>query len=51
MLYDSQKHSTPCANPITHSTSSRDDWLLYLTREERATFIATFGGWALDGMT
>lgn len=26
-------------------------WLMYLTRKERATFIATFGGWALDGMT
>jgi MFS family permease len=25
-------------------------WLFALTREERATLIATFGGWALDGM-
>ncbi|HZD31499.1 MAG TPA: MFS transporter, partial [Candidatus Angelobacter sp.] len=25
-------------------------WLLDLTREERATLIATFGGWGLDGM-
>jgi MFS family permease len=25
-------------------------WIFYLTRHERATLIATFGGWGLDGM-
>ena len=25
-------------------------WILDLTSDERATLIATFGGWALDGM-
>src|SRR5208337_2161410 len=38
-----------------HSTQSlqaatRRPWIFDLTRDERATLIATFGGWALDGM-
>jgi MFS family permease len=38
--------STSKAVPPQHSGF----WLFALTREERATLIATFGGWALDGM-
>ena len=33
-----------------NSSPRKRFWLLDLTREERATFIATFGGWGLDGM-
>ena len=36
--------------PLSHNTQKGRFWLLSLTQEERATFIATFGGWALDGM-
>jgi len=35
--------------PLAQNTQTRF-WLFTLTGEERATFIATFGGWALDGM-
>src|SRR5262249_61537817 len=38
--------------PIARSSTpvQRRFWLFELTREERSTLIATFGGWALDGM-
>ena len=32
------------------SQSATRPWVLDLTRDERSTLIATFGGWALDGM-
>jgi MFS family permease len=31
-------------------SSSRQFWLFELTPQERSTLLATFGGWALDGM-
>lgn len=34
----------------TPGASSERAWLLQLTRQERSTLVATFGGWALDGM-
>lgn len=41
-------------NPVPSSTrlaaAADGPWILDLTRSERATLIATFGGWALDGM-
>lgn len=38
-------------NPVIETTSSSDRlWIFDLTTGERSTLIATFGGWALDGM-
>ncbi len=37
-------HSTAPAQAVTRP------WIRDLTRNERATLVATFGGWALDGM-
>ena len=31
-------------------TSAGKPWLLDLAPHERSTLVATFGGWALDGM-
>ena len=51
---------TPVSNPLGYHLTfhmpsdnpsrSSKFWLFDLTREERSTLIATFGGWALDGM-
>jgi MFS family permease len=41
-------HCMPTAQPINRQSAKF--WLLDLTPQERATLIATFGGWALDGM-
>src|SRR6516162_10730235 len=35
----------PIANPVRERL-----WILGLTPNERVTLVATFGGWALDGM-
>jgi MFS family permease len=35
--------------PVTTEAAARP-WIFDLTSDERATLIATFGGWALDGM-
>ena len=50
LLYDSQV--TPNSMPASEASVPQHTgiWLFALTREERATLIATFGGWALDGM-
>jgi len=36
--------------PDQHPAPGKKLWLFALTKVERATLIATFGGWALDGM-
>jgi MFS family permease len=50
LRYDS--HLTPTSLPrsMPPSPPGKAFWLLDLTRQERATLIATFGGWGLDGM-
>src|SRR5450755_241482 len=36
--------------PAATATASQRPWILDLTAPERSTLVATFGGWALDGM-
>ena len=38
------------SQPNDVAPASDRPWILDLTRNERSTLIATFGGWALDGM-
>src|SRR5271157_2250818 len=38
------------ARPAVTSRASRHPWIFDLTPQERSTLVATFGGWALDGM-
>lgn len=40
------------SNPATVSSRSSSDslWIASLSQQERRTLVATFGGWALDGM-
>ena len=38
------------AQPAKTSSVSDRPWIFDLTRDERSTLIAAFGGWALDGM-
>jgi len=40
--------STP--QPAVRSRTGKKPWILDLTPQERSTLVATFGGWALDGM-
>lgn len=43
--------STSSASSMTAQGASPERaWLFQLTRQERSTLVATFGGWALDGM-
>jgi len=36
--------------PAVAAPAGERPWILDLTQQERSTLIATFGGWALDGM-
>src|SRR5262249_36206866 len=36
--------------PDDQPQPTRKFWLFELTQQERSTLVATFGGWALDGM-
>ncbi len=38
------------ATPASTRAHAPNAWFTELTRSERSTFVATFGGWALDGM-
>jgi len=38
------------ANAGVSASGTNSTWLGQLSREERSTLVATFGGWALDGM-
>ena len=49
-LYDSHLTLNSMPAKQTPPAQHSEFWLLALTREERSTLIATFGGWALDGM-
>lgn len=44
------RSTSPVDSMPTQGASSERAWLLQLTRQERSTLVATFGGWALDGM-
>src|SRR5271166_4942401 len=48
--YHSQLALNSMPSRQASTPSQKRFWLLDLTREERATLIATFGGWGLDGM-
>src|SRR5215470_1899500 len=45
----SRSTSPPSPAPIPAASAERS-WIFQLTSQERATLVATFGGWALDGM-
>ncbi len=49
-LHGLTKNPMNTIQPAVRTTSRTKPWIFNLTPQERNTLVATFGGWALDGM-